>query len=230
MTDTSIPAAPTIAEDLLLVLFDPRYGVIHGEGTLYYPLGGAILSELALAEQVDVEQGRSAHAAQVSAAGSPPEDPLLREVWDQLAQGPVKAHALLTKVGPRLRAPVLERVVERGDIERTRRKVLGIFPSTKLADAGTPRRPELVEQLRAALIDGVEPAPRIAVLAALLSASGQLYTLHRDIPWSGDVHRRGKAFEKGDWGAQGVSRAVTAAAAAVAMTAVVSAAAISGTS
>ncbi|GIG53904.1 GOLPH3/VPS74 family protein [Demequina activiva] len=107
-----------------------------------------------------------------------------------------------------------------------RRRWLGIFPSTALVDGGSGRRDALMEPVRAAFIDGVEPQPRVAVLCALLSASGALPTLHRDIPWSGEVHQRGKGFEKGDWGAQGVSHAVAAAAAAVAASAVVTTAAV----
>ncbi|GIG53905.1 hypothetical protein Dac01nite_06570 [Demequina activiva] len=62
---------PTIAEDLLLLLFDPRARVIRGEGSLHYPLGGAVLSQLALEERVEVEdqgawRGRTARAVATS--------------------------------------------------------------------------------------------------------------------------------------------------------------------
>jgi hypothetical protein len=64
------------------------------------------------------------------------------------------------------------------------------------------------------LADGVTPAPRIAGIAALLSASGSLPTFHRDIPWSSPVIKRAKDLERGDWGAgaagEAVARTVTA--------------------
>ncbi|WP_234983315.1 GPP34 family phosphoprotein [Demequina sp. NBRC 110053] len=221
---------PTIAEDLMLVLFEPRTGHIHGEGTLFYPLAGAILSELALDERIALDQSRSALSAAVTASGEPPADPLLQDTWDRIAAKPQRVHTLLAAVGPSLRTPVLDRLVENGHVTRSKGRFLKIFPTTTLADGGTGRRQVLMEQLRPVFVDGVEPNPRIAVIGALLSANGSLYALHREIPWSGDVHRRGKQLEKGDWGAQGVGRAVGLAAATVALTSVTSAAAIASTS
>ncbi|MGW7294591.1 GPP34 family phosphoprotein [Streptomyces xiamenensis] len=46
-----------IVEDLLLTLMDNKSGAIAGEGTLYYPLGGAVLAELALRGDVTVAEG-----------------------------------------------------------------------------------------------------------------------------------------------------------------------------
>ena len=93
----------------------------------------------------------------------------------------------------------------------------------------TGRRAQVLEPLQAVLLNGVEPRPRDAILSALLSASGNLYLMRDDIPWSGDVQRRGRELEKGDWGAREVSRAVAAAAAAVSVAAVASTAAIAST-
>lgn len=48
----------SLAEDLLLLLFQPNSGdrggtgTIAGENTLFYVLGGAVLADLALGEQV----------------------------------------------------------------------------------------------------------------------------------------------------------------------------------
>ena len=226
MTDATAPGDPTIAEDLLLLLFSPHDGVIHGEGRLHYPLGGAVLSQLALEERVEIEDRGAWKGRTARAVGEAPSDELLLDAWQRLADKPRAVQSLLASVGPSLRSPVLERLVKRGDLVEERRRLLKIFPSTKLVDGGTGRRDALMEPVRAALVDGVEPQPRTAVLAALLSASGVLPSLRRDIPWSGDVQRRGKEFEKGDWGAQGVSRAVAAAAAAVAASAVITTATV----
>ncbi|WP_062077512.1 GOLPH3/VPS74 family protein [Demequina globuliformis] len=224
-----VPDQPTIAADLMLLLFNPRNGTIAGEGMLYYPLGGAVLAELALADHVEIEPGGTLSPGKVSAVGAGPTDPLLREAWERLQKKPMTTQSFLTAAGPTLRGPVLDRIVSRGDIVRTKRKVLGIFPSTKMTDGGTARRPELVSQMEAVLIHGIEPAPRTAVLGALLSASGQLHSLHRDIPWSGAVAKRGKELEKGDWAAEGVSKAVSAAAAAVASSVVLTSAVLVST-
>jgi hypothetical protein len=124
---------------------------------------------------------------------------------------------------------VLERLVERGDVVRERQRWLGIVPHDVVLDGGSGRRDQVLEPLRAALVDGVQPTPRTAVLGALLSASGSLPSLRRHIPWSAEVRRRGKELEKGDWGAQGVSAAVSEAAVAVAVAAVVATTVFTGT-
>ena len=217
---------PTLAEDFLLLLFDPARGSIRGEGRLRYPLGGAMLSELALDEHVELNDQGSWKGVTVTAVGAGPEDPLLREAWQRLERKPIKAQSFLAAIGPKVRGPVLDRLVERGDIHRSRGRALRIFPTTKLSDGGSGRRTAVVEPVRAALVDGIEPLPRIAVLAALLSASSTLPHMKDDIPWSKEVQRRGKAFEKGDWGAQAVSRAVAAAAAAVTAASVATTAAV----
>ena len=62
--------------------------------------------------------------------------------------------------------------------------------------------------VRAVLVDGADPDPRTATLAALLSASGVLAWLDPDIPWSGAVHDRGKALEQATWGTAATAEAV----------------------
>ncbi|WP_062071124.1 GOLPH3/VPS74 family protein [Demequina sediminicola] len=226
---TEVPAQPTIAADLMLLLFNPRHGTIAGEGSLHYPLGGAVLAELALDDHVEIEPGGTFTAGKVAAVGSGPADPLLREAWEHIEKKPLSAQSFLTAAGPKLRDPVLDRIVARGDIIRTERKIWRIFPSTRLTDGGTARRPELVAQMESVLVHGIEPAPRTAILGALLSASGQLHSLHRDIPWSGSVAKRGKELEKGEWAAEGVSKAVSSAAMAVASSVVLTSAVVVST-
>ncbi|WP_020013202.1 GOLPH3/VPS74 family protein [Promicromonospora sukumoe] len=209
MTAPATPATPLIAEDLLLLLFDPRSGTIAGENTLFYTLAGAVLTELAVGGHVEIDSKPGLTGNRVTAnAGSPPADPLLRERWDLLVQKPRGAQTFLAEVGPYLREPLLDRLVERGHVGREKRKALGFIPTTALTDGGTPRRAELVAAVRPVLADGAVPAPRTAVLGALLSASGSLPVLDKDIPWSGAVYTRGKELEQGDWGASAAGEAV----------------------
>jgi hypothetical protein len=225
--------APLVVEDLLLLLFDPRSGTIAGEGTLYYTLAGALLTDLALGGHVEVDDRRSLTGRQVRAAGAaPPSDPLLRDPWDRLATKPRGVQTLLAEIGPPLRTPVLDRLVAAGHVRREQRRLLGILPSTALRDGGTSRRAELLAAVRPVLLDGATPDERTAALAALLSGSGSLPLLHADIPWSGQVHDRGKELERGDWGASAVGAAVTrtVVASAASTLAVVTATGVAGQS
>ncbi len=200
---------PLIAEDLLLLLFDPRSGTIAGEGTLFYVLGGAVLTELAITNQIAIENRGGLHGSLVSAVeDTPPTDPLLRSAWDRIAEKPRDPQTLLASIGPTLRPVVLDRLVERGYIVAERKKRLRLFTTTSLREGDGRRRSDLLAQVRAVFVDGVSPQPRIAALGALLSASGTLPTFYRDIPWSGDVYTRGKELERGEWGADAVGVAV----------------------
>lgn len=220
----SVPTAdgPLLVEDVLLLLFQPDSGSIAGENILFYVLGGAILGDLALSGRVEVRQ-HGALSTRVHLVGSPKSsDEILASALSYVAEKPRNVQTILAAVGPSLRGPVLDRLVERGDVNRERGKWLGIFPSEKLT-LGSGRRAELMTKVRAALIDGETPEPRVAASIALLSASGTLPQFHSEIPWSGDVYTRGKELERGDWGAAAASDAVTRTMAAIIGNAVIAA-------
>jgi Golgi phosphoprotein 3 (GPP34) len=207
---TTTQDVPLIAEDLLLLLFDPRSGTVAGEGTLFHPLAGAVLADLALSGRITLGERWTLTGRRVSAVeADPPADPLLRDAWERVTDKPHGVQHLLAAIGPRLREPLLARLVDGGDIVRRRGRFLGLVPTTRLVDGGTGRRDGLVARVRAVLVDGVDPDPRTGALGALLSASGNLPALHADFPWSGALHDRGKELERGNWGAAAAGEAVT---------------------
>ncbi|WFF00091.1 GPP34 family phosphoprotein [Micromonospora sp. WMMD964] len=205
MTTEPRSDAPTLVEDLLLLLFQPASGTIAGENTLFYVLGGAVLADLALGEHLTTTDRQRVS----SVAGHPPSDGLLRRAWDYLAEKPRGVQTALAAIGPTLREPVLQRLIARGDIDQEPRKVLGLFRTTALRDGRTERRSRLLADVRRVLVDGAEPQARVAALAALLSASGTLPQFHREIPWTSPVISRAKELERGDWGAEAAGAAVT---------------------
>ncbi len=206
--------ALTMPEALALLLFQPRHGSFAGEGLpLMVALGGAALVELAASGHAQLEPGASLLGPRARpVVGPPPEDPLLRSAWQRMPATPTGLRTLVVRIGPSLREAAVERLVERGVIERRRRRLLGLIPTTSLHDAGTGERERLLGPVRAALLDGHAADAHTAALAGLLSASDALPALHADIPWSSAVHRHGKAFERGDRGANAASQAVLAAA------------------
>jgi hypothetical protein len=203
----SHPEAPTLAEDLLLLLFQPSSGTIAGENTLYYALGGAVLADLALHEHVTMAQQSGSKLETVG--DNSPADPSLRSAWDYIAEKPRRVQTVLAAIGPALRGPLLERLVERGDLERVERKTLIVFTTKALKEGRNGRRAELLASVREALVDGAEPTARVAALAALISGSGTLPQFHREIPWESAVIARAKEFEQGNWGAGAAAEAVT---------------------
>lgn len=206
-TGERVSAEPLLVEDTLLLLFQPDSGSIAGENILFYVLGGAVLADLALAGRIEIQKkGLSTRVHAIGAGDAP--DALLDPALAYIAAKPRDVQTVLAAIGPVLREPVLDRLVERGDISREKGKMLGVFPSTTLA-LGSDRRVALMQRVRAALVDGDPADERTAASIALLSASGTLPQFHSEIPWSGDVYTRGKEFERGDWGAAAASSAVT---------------------
>jgi hypothetical protein len=185
---------PTLAEDLLLLLFQPSSGTIAGENTLFYALGGAVLADLALHGHVTIPQ---ASGGKLETTSEPsPTEASLRSAWDYIDEKPRRVQTVLAAIGPALRGPLLERLVERGDLERVHRKTLLVFTTIALTEGSNGRRAELLAAVRDALVDGVEPTARVAALTALISGSRTLPQFHQEIPWNSEVIARAKEFEQ----------------------------------
>ena len=216
----------SMAEDLLLLLFQPDSGTVAGENTLFYVLGGAVLADLALGEQVLTEPGRGGTTLVRAVERRPPADDLLKSAWDYVLPEPRGVQTVLAAVGPSLRGPLLDRLVERGHLRRSSRKRWGLFTTTALEEGTTGRRARLLAEVRAVLVDGAEPQPRVAALAALISASGNLPRFDPGIPWTSPVIARAEELKQGNWGAEAASQAVTRTVTAVIVNSVVVAAAV----
>ncbi|BBY27113.1 GOLPH3/VPS74 family protein [Mycolicibacterium sediminis] len=209
MTDTAQLPPPTLAEDLLLLLFQPESGTIAGETTLYYVLGAAVLAEMALGDHIAATTERHGTVAVAAVRGDRPSDELFHSAWGYVSERPRAVQAVLAAVGPTLRRPVLERLIARGDVREEKRKALGLFTITTLIGGRTKRRAELVKDVRAVLVEDATPTPRVAALAALLWASGALTQFHPEIPWNSTVIARAEKLGRGDFGPAAAREAVT---------------------
>ena len=110
------PSAPTLAEDLLLVLFQPDSGAIAGEDTLYHVLAGAVLAELAFNESVTATTTITGSTRVEAVEGRDPSAEVLRLAWSHVADKPGVVQDMLAVLGPTLRQPLLERLIARGNI------------------------------------------------------------------------------------------------------------------
>lgn len=209
------PGVAGLAEDVLLALFQPHAGTIAGESTLCHVLAGAVLAELALDEAVTVATTASGFAGARATPGRMPSDEILRPAWDYVAGSPGPLQGTLAAIGPALRQPLLERLIARGDLRETNGKVLGVLKTTKLIEGGSGRRQGLIRDVRSALAEGTDPAPRVAALAALIWGSGTLQQFDPEIPWNPAVIARAEAFGRGDWGGEGADQAAAGATAAM---------------
>lgn len=201
-------SAPTLAEDLLLVLFQPDSGAIAGGNTLHYVLAGAVLAELALNECVTITALKTGAITVKAVEGRAPSDEILRSAWDYASDKSVGVQNMLAAIAPTLRQPLLERLIARGDIREENGKVLGLLKATTLKDGGSRRRSGLIREVRNVLVDGVGPMPRVAALAALMWGSGTLHQFDPEIPWTSFVIAHAQELERGNWSAEGATQAV----------------------
>lgn len=216
-----------LAEDLMLMLFQPESGTIAGENTLFYVLGGAILAELAHTGAVSITDEGLLRGPIITAVGTePPTDELLSLAWQYVTGKPRGIQTVLAAIGPGLRAPLLERLILRGEVRRERRRILGLIPSSTLVDGDTGRRDILMGAMRAVLVDGVPPDTRTASLTALVYASGTLSWFSREIPWTSAVIDRAEQLKAGDWGADAAAQAVARTMLAITTSTVATAAAL----
>lgn len=213
---------PLLVEDVLLLLFQPGSGSIAGENLLFYVLGGAALGDLSLQERIEVRKEGALTNRVHALDARTPVDEVLAPALEYIERKPRDVQTVLAAIGPNLRAPVLDRLVQRGDLTREQGRSLGIFPATKLG-LGSDRRAGLIERVRSVLTHGETPDIRTAASIALLSASGTLPQFDGEIPWSGDVYTRAKAIERGDWGAAAAAEAVTRTMSAVLSNALIAA-------
>ncbi len=201
-------APHTLAEDLLLLLFQPESGTVAGEGTLFYVLAGAVLADLGLGGHVRTGTGRLGGLTVEAVTDDPPADHLLRATWEYVADKPRGVQTVLAASGPALREPLLERLIDRGALRRRAGRSLGFLPVTILEEGNPARRRMLLAEIRRVLVDGAEPTARTAALAALLYGSGTLPQFDRDIPWTSPVIVRAEALKDGNWGAGATARAI----------------------
>lgn len=206
--------APLIAEDLLLLLLDDESGDPLTDGTkLPRVLAGAVLLELALDGYVtpadegeDVKKGRL-----VVRLDGTPDDPILARTLDVIrdARRPMKPEAVIEKLDTELRTAVFERVIDRGWVRESRRKVLGIFPAKTWPSVDESHEREVRHELGGVLIEGLDPAPRAAALISLLSAVDAAAKAFPEAERKA-IRKRAKDIAEGEWAGAAVRKAVDA--------------------
>ncbi len=160
----------TIAEDLVLMLLDPANGrpVVTGT-TLERAIGGALLLDLAVAGRLTAD-GDDAKALLVVRDPSPTGDPILDEALGRLAGPSLRARHAVERLARRMRDSLLDRLVERGAVVRSRLRLAKVFPVTVWQPTLDGPGPRLRGRLTAVLVDGQRPDPHLAAVIALIHA------------------------------------------------------------
>lgn len=89
-----------IVDDLMLLLMDDDGASVQGAGTLYYTLGGAVLTELALLGRIQTDDTGVMNGPRVTPSGEGPlPDPLLQSAHDTVAEKTRRVQPLLVAIG-----------------------------------------------------------------------------------------------------------------------------------
>ncbi|QBJ97392.1 GPP34 family phosphoprotein [Rhodococcus sp. ABRD24] len=202
-----------IAEDLLLLLLDDESGDLLVDGTkLPRVIAGAVLLELAFegyatpaGPEDEVKKGRLAIRRD-----DRPDDPILARTLDRIREsGSLKPEAAIEKFDTELRTAVFERVIDRGWVQESRRKVLGIFPVKAWPPVDESHEREIRRELEGVLVEGLDPRPRTAALISLLSA---VDAAAKVFPGADRkvIRKRAKEIAADEWAGAAVRKAIEA--------------------
>ncbi|NYI75627.1 GOLPH3/VPS74 family protein [Nocardioides panzhihuensis] len=198
-----------IAEDLLLLVLDDERGTL-ASSWVQQALGGAILTELAMAGSVQVQPKSGLTPAKaVAVPGGRPDEPILAAAYDSLAAKPVAAKNAVTNLGKGLHEALAARLCDRNILRRRDERILGLFPRTTWPAADSTHENAVCGQLYAVLVQGVTPDARTGPLIALLSSIDFAHkVVDTKAVGAGAVKKRAKEIARGDWAAEGVKDAM----------------------
>ncbi len=208
-----------IAEDVLLLLLDDTKGTVSTSSNTDAVLGGAVLAELALLGLATVDEKKSLwRAGKVHATGTAPADldPVLAAALATIAEKDRKASTLVTKIGKGLADRLAAGLAERRVLERRDGKRLGLIPRTTWPAADTTRDNQLRRTITVCLVDGGRADERTAALIALLWAADEAHkaVTANTATTKRQLKKRAKVIAEGQWAAQAVRDAISAAASA----------------
>jgi hypothetical protein len=197
-----------LAEELLLVAYQPD-GTARGQATeLDCGLGGAVLVELVLGGHAEIVSGRLS-----ARPGHPPVHPVLADAYGQVAAKSRKPRAWVTRFAKGTRRRLLSDLVATEVLRDESYKSLGLFTRHRFPVTNPRVRDEILDRLRAVVLDGAAPDPRTAGLAGMVWAA----KLERRVFPDADrrtVQERLRRINDDQWAAEAVRRAIDAVRAA----------------
>jgi golgi phosphoprotein 3 len=163
-----------LSQDLILLALNPQTGKTRFSfyAALEYGLVGSLLLDLVLQGKLEIDNDNRVIGA---IAGNTGDEFLDRHLNEVLASSrPRTARFWITRWRRRYRwfqPVVLQNLVDLGVLERQEQRILGLFPTQRyfLTDESIQR--EIVQQVRAAVLEGIGLDSRMAALISLMQAS-----------------------------------------------------------
>ena len=163
-----------LSQDLILLALNPQTGKTRFSfyAALEYGLVGSLLLDLVLQGKLEIDNNNRVIGAITGNTGDEFLDRHLNEVL--ASSRPRTARFWITRWRRRYRwfqPVVLQNLVDLGVLERQEQRILGLFPTQRyfLTDESIQR--EIVQQVRAAVLEGIGLDSRMAALISLMQAS-----------------------------------------------------------
>ncbi|NJL38721.1 MAG: GPP34 family phosphoprotein [Leptolyngbyaceae cyanobacterium SM1_4_3] len=207
-----------LSQDLILLALNPQTGKTRFSwySALDYGLVGSLLLDLVLQGKLEIDNNNrvigAIRASHGQAAASNTGDEFLdRHLNEVLASSrPRTARFWVTRWRRKYRwfqPIVLQNLVDLGILERQEQRILGLFPTQRyfLTDESIQR--EIVQQVRAAVLEGIGLDSRMAALISLMQASHLTDAVFRPEERP-EARSRIKAIAEGELVGQAVSKAI----------------------
>ena len=162
------------AEEIMLLLLDDEQEkfVRVPDWSMRYSLAGAVLMDLALEDRIDTDLDKL-----ILVDGTPLEDPVLDPVLADIdaARGTHDARFWVERAANRadeIREAAIDRLVERGILERREDRLLWVFRSRRYPVIDGKAEREVKLRIMEVLFSDVIPTPRDVVIICLSDACG----------------------------------------------------------
>ena len=199
-----------LSQDLILLALNPQTGKTRFSfyAALEYGLVGSLLLDLVLQGKLEIDNNNRVIGAITGNTGDEFLDRHLNEVL--ASSRPRSARFWITRWRRRYRwfqPVVLQNLVDLGVLERQEQRILGLFPTQRyfLTDESIQR--EIVQQVRAAVLEGIGLDSRMAALISLMQASHLTDAVFRPEERP-EARSRIKAIAREELVGQAVSKAI----------------------
>jgi golgi phosphoprotein 3 len=208
-----------LSQDLILLALNPQTGKTRFSfyAALEYGLVGSLLLDLVLQGKLEIDNNNrvigaiSALRNSAGTAGNTGDEFLDRHLNEVLASSrPRTARFWITRWRRRYRwfqPIVLQNLVDLGVLQRQEQRIFGLFPMQRyfLTDESIQR--EIVQQVRAAVLEGTGLDSRMAALISLMQASHLTDAVFRPEERT-EARSRIKAIAEGELVGKAVSKAI----------------------
>ncbi|MBH8552603.1 GPP34 family phosphoprotein [Nostocaceae cyanobacterium CENA357] len=199
-----------LSQDLILLALNPQTGKTRFSfyAALEYGLVGSLLLDLVLQGKLEIDNDNRVIGA---IAGNTGDEFLDRHLNEVLASSrPRTARFWITRWRRRYRwfqPVVLQNLVDLGVLERQEQRILGLFSTQRyfLTDESIQR--EIVQQVRAAVLEGIGLDSRMTALISLMQASHLTDAVFRPEERP-EARSRIKAIAEGELVGKAVSKAI----------------------